>query len=461
MALHAHEDPNHIGIFTRSGKACSYVGIQTEKVAEYPMDWFYKPENAGKKPLLRINLSQDSNLETSRIWAYGVVSGANVSVVSAVEYVFHLMSKIDAILEEDWVSFGRVIPKGRITPLNLIDVEKKITDRIITLASPVIIEESNDAGLLLHLAAMYRIARSNIKQEKALADKIDPVLKTMVTSTYTARLGRTRSHASSLTAFPELDILFAALDMFLYRFPRGEYSRTRYGTLILRHLGFSAFNDISCMRKLLSVDSDLKAFEWFFTTEASNELYQITKKREELDNEHSYVHYGLALGLTEKSPFAAASNPNIHFIVHALGSLLHNIRSLNAILPPNIAYKVGAINAAIIYLEAGLQVQLAPAVMDDASYRAYHNDFKQKTNIVIDPAALLGAAASGGVIDKPMNKAVIACKKYTDSQCKFTLAGHRKLSEAIATIPETRPDTIGDWMKTTFMTYIEIIDDLN
>lgn len=50
----------------------------------------------------------------------------------------------------------------------------------------------------------------------------------------------------------------------------------------------------------------------------------------ESQDPYSYFAYFMDLGLSNKSPYSAVYNPNVHMFVHVFGSILGRLRSLNA-----------------------------------------------------------------------------------------------------------------------------------
>ncbi|XP_055849952.1 uncharacterized protein LOC129914638 [Episyrphus balteatus] len=396
-----------------------------------PSKWFTTNENS--KPKIEITLCKDSTLASSRSWVYAFISGATIPSAVVVDYMYHVLGTIKDELKDPWKSYGITIPIGLITPLDLLNVSiTENTGDTIEVDRPKIFNtQKNDIYLLIMLVGLYKYAETHEKGKPHILEQIKRSASPYLPSFDCIRSPNT-NHVHELSYNLNFKKLAAALDMFLEKFPENEFEKVRIVTSFFKYQECAAIKDLIYFAEIMGVEGIFNAIEWFFTATIQREVKAMvmTEPAEEIEIKHSYFPYMMALGLSSRSrsPYSASRNPGVHLVVHIVGSLLNIPRSINAMMVNignNIIVGQHSLNAGIIFLAHKNLLKL---------------DEKNMT---------------GGGLDE--------IKKLTPKQCieefkgrsfKFSLAEKRYFENAIATIPEPRPNTIGAWVKTNFLSQL-------
>ncbi|KAJ8679341.1 hypothetical protein QAD02_015128 [Eretmocerus hayati] len=126
--------------------------------------------------------------------------------------------------------------------------------------------------------------------------------------------------------------MVAAIDMFLCYFPMSSESDLRIGTLGSRYKDCSAFLSVGLLTKTLGMKKESQLLNWIFTEGLAAEFKQMMKRDQECMKVHSYFPYQADFGLVRRSYYSATKNPQLFFLLHAVGTLLQSTRSKNAVM---------------------------------------------------------------------------------------------------------------------------------
>lgn len=140
------------------------------------------------------------------------------------------------------------------------------------------------------------------------------------------------------------------IDMFLSKFPKHPYIKSRMGTIITRFEGCAALTSMTYAHKFLGFSGVYDLCKWVMSESAAAEVSQMYEKIDEMAKADSYFPYMMSMRLTERSPYSSASNPSVFLLLHIVGSVYQLGRSLNAILPHDVDYNTISLNAAVLIL---------------------------------------------------------------------------------------------------------------
>lgn len=115
--------------------------------------------------------------------------------------------------------------------------------------------------------------------------------------------------------------LCAAIDMFLFRFSLNPYAVIRWGTVVCRYKDCSALNSLHYFAGLIGKEVHTASL-WFWNQSLFSEINNLMEEPTESQDPYSYFAYFMDLGLSNKSPYSAVYNPNVHMFFHVFGSIL-------------------------------------------------------------------------------------------------------------------------------------------
>ncbi|XP_055924069.1 uncharacterized protein LOC129954268 [Eupeodes corollae] len=302
--------------------------VAITKNVSYPREWFDK--HPGAKPPITIECPQNPNWKiVAKTVAFGIDAGSFPPEI-AVLYLYHCFSEVKQKLGSEWISFDRKIGAAgaEITLSDLVTFEQKNNNTLDLQAGEL--EETDEDRLanIVIICAAYRISGvSRLKYRKSIVKTVKNLLK-----------GITREERPiDLFLMSQLDWLnhrpfkqmMAVIDMYLKVFPYCKYAKARVGTIVSR------FKDCSLLLALQSCVSSLglsfsEFAPWVWTPKCADQLLQVIKEDQELDNPRSYAMYFMELGLSEISPYSTSMNPDLNFFIHAIGATCGNERSCNA-----------------------------------------------------------------------------------------------------------------------------------
>nr|XP_029723976.1 uncharacterized protein LOC109402202 isoform X2 [Aedes albopictus] len=292
----------------------------------YPSDWFKK--NPNKKP--GVELEKPSPTETidsaaRRILQATAGTGHNVSVKDIVVFLRLALEQDRVQLKDDWVSFGTTIGRAGefVSPLSLLDITDKLCDAAPT-KRPV--GKQNVMLAILYVTGSFALAEKDRKFISEINAKIEK---------YGGRWNSLTNFSRNVDCIriDKLRKLFAAMDMFYFKFAEATYSDSRVGTQHLRFEGCAALVALKYVVELLDVSMERFASWVQLVPNMGSELRNLMPgSHEETDKPDSYMPYLLPLGLSGfgRAPYTARRNQNIHALAHAIGCAYNEPRSIHA-----------------------------------------------------------------------------------------------------------------------------------
>ena len=120
--------------------------------------------------------------------------------------------------------------------------------------------------------------------------------------------------------------------MFLMKHKKSVYKLLRVGTISLKLKDMGAWSALKSMYSYVGDDSRKTdtVFRWLFSSNIGKELRGLTEPGQETDLLDSYYPYARAMNLIPSSFAAVSHNPNLHLMVHIIGTLKGHNRSANA-----------------------------------------------------------------------------------------------------------------------------------
>lgn len=156
--------------------------------------------------------------------------------------------------------------------------------------------------------------------------------------------------------------LIAGIDMFLNRFPNHKLADARIGTIPTRGKDQAALMDIGLIKKQIGMNLGAIG-RWIWCKELFDDINRMSKLDEEVDVEHSYVHYMIEMGLSQRSPYSTTVNTSFHYWTHVIGCCRGLERSKNARF-------MGDVNTSSL---ANSAILLAFALQRYTNSRMYYN----------------------------------------------------------------------------------------
>lgn len=205
----------------------------------------------------------------------------------------------------------------------------------------------------------------------------------------------------------------------------------------------------------------------------ADEFEKIFKDGEELDKADSYTPYYAGFKLGTRSPYSATMSPQLNYFVHTIGCLSKSKRSINARAIAEVGIEDARDNALIVgYVIAGRRRHVAQF------YRPSEVELWRVPELRPRVDCLPGAEAAGGPGDQeddvgsvssassitsrvvrdfgedpnlpePVTKHASDWYQYMVSN-NFIMPRRMRISvlNILAALDKTRPDTIGDHLKT-------------
>lgn len=438
----------------RTNKTLYVPTFAPEKGVEFPWKWF--EDNPDSKPICRLNIFKGSNLETSRQYAAEFISGKINGVTSIVTYLYHMLGTIQETLVTNWKSYGITLGKGStISPLSFLSIEKTEIELPSIQVGAERIGPEFDHVIMLAIVGAYRVAVTHENNRKTISDRLTQIIiqHRPTTSQNNQMLNDLSAHGEILSGCTGVEMMLAALDMFFTKFPQHPLANLRIGTIVLRYLGCSALLDLNHFRSLLSYAKSSKVLQWVFISNVGQEIdIMFRDKKDEITQDDSYFPYLIGLRLSQKSPYAAASAPTFHCLVHIVGSLMGTPRSYNALMLETGAPHLLAVNAAIIYLGNKRILGLAPTYMPEPQATLYRE--AQEKQLCLD----LGLDMDSE-LDKLPETPLEWYGHYQDQNFVFTEKDKAELKNAIGVLRNVRERTVGMWVRDSFLTLLTFTSD--
>ncbi|KXJ79538.1 hypothetical protein RP20_CCG000476 [Aedes albopictus] len=254
-------------------------------------------------------------------------TGPKISVKDIAVFLRLVLAQDRVQLKDDWVSFGTTIGRAGdfVSPLSLLNIsdEPCNTDGIVQTNFHV--EKQNVMLAILYVTGGFALAEEDPKHSSKINAKIEKY-----GGRWNSLTNFSRSVDCSAFRNPELKKLFAAMDMFYFKFPEAAYCESRVGTQRLRFEGCGGLEALKLALELLDVPMEMFA-SWCIVPSMVLELRSLMYgSHEEIDKSDSYLPYCMPLRLTTNSPYTINKSQNIYGLAHAVGCAFNEPSSANA-----------------------------------------------------------------------------------------------------------------------------------
>ncbi|APG78719.1 putative nucleoprotein [Hubei dimarhabdovirus virus 2] len=309
----------------KTGERYSIVLPEITVPSQYPSEWFQN--NKGRKPIVRFNKGKISLDKLTKAVMSGIDGGTlNVEIV---KYFIH--TYMSAEVEEspgNWESFGVTIAGegDDVTPWSLVEVVT--TDTTIPNVQENKVEPGDEEWIIMLLLSASRLVNIPVQTYfESLRDRIFKLMKNAG-----CKLG-TFPPPSLYDTWP-LDEgyakMIAAIDMFYSKFPARPGSILRICTLRSRFKDCASLLSVGYISDLLNLTNESAFLDWIWTEKIASEMIRMLHPNEEVVKNDSYFPYQTDFRLVNKTYYSASKNPQIYFLIHAVGTLLSSTRSKNA-----------------------------------------------------------------------------------------------------------------------------------
>ncbi|UHK03011.1 MAG: nucleocapsid protein [Hangzhou tipula scripta rhabdovirus 1] len=308
--------------------------LEEDNQGTHPNVWF--DANPGQKPPISLKIPTDEDMPGLRRTIKDGMAAGILDPHTVVSFLYAEFLKHPMQLTEDWTSFGRVIGvRGeRITLENLLTINQ-INGKVDTNDGNERISEEQVGYLVLVVCFIYRLINTTVMSHRSL---IIEAMQTHVPEKTSGISTNWHNWATGLIYWKQCaayEILMAAIDMYLNRFPEHKYSCARMGTIISRFKDCSVLTATGYISNITGLDNN-NLCGWIWTKKCADQFDRVTKAGQEYGKAYSYTPYFMSMRLAPKSAYSATLNPDLHFFFHAIGSALGELRSKNAFKPSNI-----------------------------------------------------------------------------------------------------------------------------
>ncbi|KXJ79540.1 hypothetical protein RP20_CCG000478 [Aedes albopictus] len=327
----------------------------------YPSAWF--KENPNKKP--GANLEKPCATETIDSAAHRILqatagTGHNVSVKDIVVFLRLALEQDRVQLKDDWVSFGTTIGRAGefVSPLSLLDITDKPcnTDGDAPTNRPV--GKQNVMLAILYVTGSFALAENDRKCSSEINAKIEKY-----GGTWNSLTNYPRNNNCMPWNIAPLKKVFAAMDMFYFKFPEAKYSESRVGTQHLRFEGCAALVALKYVVELLDVSMERFASWVQLVPYMGSELRNLMPgSHEETDKPDSYMPYLFSIGLCGfgRAPYTIKRNQGLYELAHAIGCAYNEPRSIHAKRLKE-SFALGVPEMAIVICVKAAQLKNAPS----------------------------------------------------------------------------------------------------
>lgn len=303
----------------------------SETKVQYPSDYFAASPG---KPKLTIHAY---DVELGSCLFNGLIRGT-ANVDAAIAFIYHTINKYPIKCSEEWSSFNNNICKADADCQLSNLFHQQDSTKVLTLTEKAssYSEARDEKWLLLALVAPFRLIACTHDDYRG---KIVPLIENKLqglgkASTVAIAIDSFHTKYASWATNPTYRKLIAGVDMYFTRFREHDLAILRMGTLTSRFKDCAALLGVGYTVNLLGIDIDELA-EWILVEKMGREYKQLMKEEQEIDLTESYMPYLMDLGLSKKSPYSSAANPNLHTWFHTVGCTFKMDRSKHARMMPD------------------------------------------------------------------------------------------------------------------------------
>lgn len=225
--------------------------------------------------------------------------------------------------------------------------------------------------------------------------------------------------------------------MFLLR-EQHPYSGMRISTVTTAYEDCVCLSSLGYIAKVLGV-TVTELLPYFFSSLVGKDIFRMEQPNQEIDCIHSYFTHFRAFSICPKSPYSASANPHANNLIHLIGALAGDARSLNATSQPEAAINDMAILAGYIaefFLSTG---KFSRAILGEGEESEDEDDSS-------DDESLTGSATGIEVKERTPG----ALYKYVKSQGSKMQPISIERYQTVVRKRDPRAGTIAAWITDAF-----------
>ncbi|AIL31432.1 N [Kumasi rhabdovirus] len=312
---------------------------------QYASAWFRA--NRARKPTLVVGLKNVPLVQTLQHAAQAMIEGRLTGDIAAAT-LYKIFKSQKQRLSLDWVSFGVVIGNAdtEVCPWDLVNVDERDTQLPNEQINDQIREE-DAPWIAFYICFLYRYSKAtHTDYRDMLYNTAKDHAKHLSQRAMDIQPG-SLAQMKNVGLDANYNCAIACIDMFHHKFKNLPLSAVRYGTLPSRFKDCSALTTLNHITKLTGLAIE-QFMLWVFSSKMADELDQMSKPDEELDQGDSYVAYMRELGVSDRSPYSAQANPSFSLFCHVVGALLGSKRSKNARMGAEVDTVNSVLNGKIV-----------------------------------------------------------------------------------------------------------------
>ncbi|AJR28291.1 nucleoprotein [Kwatta virus] len=311
-------------VSTLSGKKVDPLVVEDKEPLEYPSKYFTIHSEI---TIFKVQHSLKLNA-----LAGGLIAQLNASVGSvegARAFLTDYVSQFTQKLSEDWTSFG--VPLGRA------DAEvhafsyvawKEGPDKYTTSGGNPVDDEKDLLCLAVYLCTVYRIGRTSIAEYRTRLVAAGDTFIRGIKANFVG-LDNCLDFCDRWVQDQNYCKIVACIDLFFKKFKNHDIARIRFGTVAARFRECTALLSLAHYQDLVGMKIE-QALRWIWIPRVAEQINNLMMPGQEVLDVTSLMPYMMDLGLSKRSPYSAASNPEWHMYVHFIGALMGFKRSVDA-----------------------------------------------------------------------------------------------------------------------------------
>ncbi|XP_021695239.1 uncharacterized protein LOC110675158 [Aedes aegypti] len=305
----------------------AHFDLASDKPPTYPSEWFRN--NPGQKPPREVHLVPDNRRGNLHSTVRIQFAAGTLSPAVATAFIWYDLSREQYTLSKDWTSFNVVIGTrgSRVNISNFTAVIEQ-TSNLDLVAENVLFDAKELRRYVIAVACVLRIIGIDREEYREQVITHMNALITQAPGTE-INLDQVYIHYKTWATYTQYSKCLAFADMFLAEFPAHPLAGLRMGSIVCRMRDCSALVATFYILKMFGMTIGDFAL-WIWTKPVAAQYDQVTVGGEEMDQPRSYALYFRDLGLSDKSPYSAPSNADLHLFLHTLEVTEDSERSVRA-----------------------------------------------------------------------------------------------------------------------------------
>lgn len=308
-------------------RAMSHFELASDKPPTYPSEWFAQHPN--EKPSITVHLITPERRGKLHSTVRSQFSSGELNPAVATAFIWHELTLKGYHLDKQWESFGRVIGMAgsEVTVANLANVQPA-TGNLDLFVEDTLLNERDLRRYVVAVACVIRII--GIENED-YRDLVIAKMNALITQPAEEEISliNVYIHYKTWATYQQYPRCMAFADMYLAEFPDHPLSSLRMGSIVCRMRDCATLVATFYILKMFGMTIGEFAL-WIWTKPVAVQHDQVTVGGQEMDQPRSYALYFRDLGLSDKSPYSAPSNADLHLFLHALGVTEDSERSVKA-----------------------------------------------------------------------------------------------------------------------------------